>query len=180
MRSSLASVSIIRRDAIVIVLASVATLLANVGLYASSMTSYEEHVRPILKTHCFHCHGEEEIKKAGVDLRLHRLIMAGGKAGAIIVPGGRKGSLMYELVASGEMPEEEGKALSPQEVETIGRWLDEGGNTVSEGYNETIKIVSFAFPGLTMGCAEGHDHRFDPILQQDYYAMRAFIEPALD
>ena len=28
-----------------------------------------------------------------------------------------------------------------------------------------------AFMGLTVGCARCHDHKFDPILQRDYYAM---------
>jgi hypothetical protein len=45
---------------------------------------------------------------------------------------------------------------------------------------ETIKIVSTAFLGLTVGCAQCHDHRYDPISQEDYYRLRALFEPALD
>ena len=43
---------------------------------------------------------------------------------------------------------------------------------------DTLKIVSSAFLGLTVGCAQCHDHRHDPILQTDYYRMRAIFEPA--
>jgi mono/diheme cytochrome c family protein len=33
-----------------------------------------------------------------------------------------------------------------------------------------------AFFGLSMNCARCHDHRFDPITQEDYYRFRAFFE----
>jgi hypothetical protein len=45
---------------------------------------------------------------------------------------------------------------------------------------ETIKIVSSAFLGLTVGCAQCHAHRYDPISHEDYYRFRAVFEPALD
>jgi len=33
------------------------------------------------------------------------------------------------------------------------------------------------FLGLSVGCARCHDHKFDPILQKDYYRLRAFFAP---
>ena len=33
---------------------------------------------------------------------------------------------------------------------------------------------------MTVGCAECPDHRFDPILQKDFYRMRAVLEPGLN
>jgi len=33
------------------------------------------------------------------------------------------------------------------------------------------------FLGLSVGCAHCHDHKFDPILQKDYYRLRAFFAP---
>src|SRR3954469_24463574 len=45
---------------------------------------------------------------------------------------------------------------------------------------ETIKVVSSSLLGLTVGCAQCHDHRYEPIAQRDYYQMRAIFEPALD
>src|SRR5262245_23950753 len=45
---------------------------------------------------------------------------------------------------------------------------------------DTIKIVSSSLLGVTVGCAQCHDHRYDPISQEDYYAIRAVFEPAFD
>jgi hypothetical protein len=45
---------------------------------------------------------------------------------------------------------------------------------------DTLKIVSSSLLGLTVGCAQCHDHRYDPIPQSDYYRLRAVFEPALD
>ncbi len=45
---------------------------------------FERAVRPILKAHCFLCHGEEKEKGGGLDLRLVRLMISGGDSGAAI------------------------------------------------------------------------------------------------
>ncbi|MFO0844611.1 MAG: PSD1 and planctomycete cytochrome C domain-containing protein [Gemmataceae bacterium] len=45
---------------------------------------------------------------------------------------------------------------------------------------DTLKVVGSALLGLTVGCAQCHDHRYDPIPQADYYRLRAVFEPALD
>lgn len=45
---------------------------------------------------------------------------------------------------------------------------------------DTLKIVSSSLLGVSVGCAQCHDHRYDPISQLDYYALRAVFEPAFD
>jgi hypothetical protein len=40
-----------------------------------------------------------------------------------------------------------------------------------------VETVSTAFMGLTVGCAKCHDHKFDPISNRDYYAMKALFDP---
>jgi hypothetical protein len=42
---------------------------------------------------------------------------------------------------------------------------------VSDMVDDQIDTVGKAFLGLTLGCARCHDHKFDPISQQDYYAL---------
>ncbi len=45
---------------------------------------------------------------------------------------------------------------------------------------DTVKIVSASLLGLSVGCAECHNHRYDPIPQSDFYRLRALLEPGLD
>jgi hypothetical protein len=40
-----------------------------------------------------------------------------------------------------------------------------------------VETISTAFMGMTVGCAKCHDHKFDPILQKDFYAMKALFDP---
>lgn len=39
--------------------------------------------------------------------------------------------------------------------------------------DEIVRATSEAFLGITVGCARCHDHKFDPIKQEDYYRMYA-------
>ncbi|TWT75186.1 DUF1553 domain-containing protein [Allorhodopirellula solitaria] len=41
---------------------------------------------------------------------------------------------------------------------------------------DRITAVSTAFMGLTVQCAQCHDHKFDPITQKDFYSLYAFFD----
>jgi hypothetical protein len=41
--------------------------------------------------------------------------------------------------------------------------------------DEQLDTTGKAFLGLTLGCARCHDHKFDPILQSDYYSLAAIL-----
>lgn len=41
--------------------------------------------------------------------------------------------------------------------------------------DDMINTTGTAFLGLTIGCARCHNHKFDPILQSDYYSMQAIF-----
>lgn len=45
--------------------------------------------------------------------------------------------------------------------------------------NELTDISGELFLGLSFGCARCHDHKFDPILQKDYYRLQAFFTPVI-
>lgn len=41
----------------------------------------------------------------------------------------------------------------------------------------TVEHTGKAFLGLTFNCAHCHDHKYDPISQEDYFRLRAYFEP---
>ncbi len=45
--------------------------------------------------------------------------------------------------------------------------------------NEMTDITADVFLGLGFQCARCHDHKFDPILQKDYFRLRAFFEAVI-
>ena len=45
--------------------------------------------------------------------------------------------------------------------------------------DDITDTTGLVFLGLTMGCAQCHDHKFDEILQVDYYKLQAFFTPML-
>ena len=42
---------------------------------------------------------------------------------------------------------------------------------VSDMADDNIDTIGKAFLGLTLGCARCHDHKYDPISTEDYYAL---------
>ncbi len=44
--------------------------------------------------------------------------------------------------------------------------------------NDMTTTVGSVFLGLQIGCAQCHDHKFDPMSQLDFYRLRAFFDPA--
>ena len=48
-----------------------------------------------------------------------------------------------------------------------------------EKRTDMVDTTASVFLGLTVGCARCHDHKFDPIPQQDYYRLQAIFQPAV-
>src|SRR6185295_17632153 len=103
-------------------------LVTSLPVIAAAPPTFEKDIRPILKAHCFDCHGEGEKLKGGLDVRLRRLILKGGDDGPVIVPGKPEKSLLFKLVHSGEMPKRE-KKLTREQVTLIKEWIATGAKT---------------------------------------------------
>jgi hypothetical protein len=59
-----------------------------------------------------------------------------------------------------------------QTIYQVDKWFD--------AQQATVETSMKAIMGLTFGCARCHDHRFDPILQEDYYKLTAVYQAAFD
>ncbi|WP_395745557.1 PSD1 and planctomycete cytochrome C domain-containing protein [Prosthecobacter sp.] len=103
-------------------------LLTTVPSWAAVPVMFEKDVRPILKTHCFQCHGEDGEMKGGLDVRLARFILKGGKDGPVIVPGKVAESHLIDLIKKGEMPKGKTK-LKDQDIATLEAWVAQGAKT---------------------------------------------------
>jgi len=99
--------------------------------------TYEQDVRPILKEHCFHCHGEETTLAGGLDLRLRRMIVLGGESGTAIEPGRHAESLLFQYVETGQMPPQDEMELTSDQVSIIAQWIDAGAPTDGVEPSET-------------------------------------------
>jgi hypothetical protein len=45
--------------------------------------------------------------------------------------------------------------------------------------NDITDVTADVFLGMGMSCARCHDHKFDPILQKDYFRLQAFFAPII-
>ena len=90
---------------------------------------FEKEIRPILKAACFHCHGEDNVRKGDLDLRLVRLMIEGGKSGPALHPEKPDQSLLWKNISTDRMPKGE-KKLSTEQKEKILKWIEQGSKTV--------------------------------------------------
>lgn len=49
------------------------------------------------------------------------------------------------------------------------------GEYLAKSLGDRVRAVGAAWLGLTTGCAECHDHKFDPITAKDFYSLGAFF-----
>jgi hypothetical protein len=86
--------------------------------------SFAQEVMPILELRCWECHSEENTE-LGLRLDSYEGIMQGSDYGTVVEPGDPDGSLLVDMIAAGDMPED-GDPVPPEELEVIKTWIAEG------------------------------------------------------
>ena len=96
---------------------------------------FHKQVEPILVGHCLECHAADQ--KGGLDLRTHATALTGGESGPSLKPGDPETSLLFEYVASEQMPPD--KPLDAEKVAALKKWIADG------AYYPTEPLDPFAF-----------------------------------
>ncbi len=83
-----------------------------------------------------------------------------------------------EQLAGDELPDRSVQTVIATGFLRVGTWNDEPNDPQEYKYErleDLVHCTSSAFLGLTVKCARCHDHKFDPIQQEDYYRMAAMF-----
>jgi hypothetical protein len=83
-----------------------------------------------------------------------------------------------EQLAGDELEHVTDDSLTATAFYRLGVWDDEPDDRRQAEFDDLDDVLSTAgsaFLGLTIGCARCHDHKFDPVGQEDYYGLLAFL-----
>ena len=84
-----------------------------------------------------------------------------------------------EQLAGDELPGDGPDGLIATGFYRLGQWDDEPADRLLagfDGFDDIITTTAQGFLGLTVNCARCHDHKIDPIPQQDYYSFLSFFQ----
>jgi hypothetical protein len=87
---------------------------------------------------------------------------------------GRRANERTQMSATGYRSRKEPRPGDPFALGLLARGTGENPQDLAIN---AVDTVSTAFMGMTVGCAKCHDHFYDPILQKDFYAMKALFDP---
>jgi mono/diheme cytochrome c family protein len=85
---------------------------------------------------------------------------------------------LLEQLAGDELPNPTPEQLIATGYYRLGQWDDEPADPLQARFDELDDILATTgqtMLGLTVNCARCHDHKIDPVPQEDYYRMLAFI-----
>ncbi|MEC9096313.1 MAG: PSD1 and planctomycete cytochrome C domain-containing protein [Planctomycetota bacterium] len=139
-------------------------LVYSVPTAADDGLTFEKHIRPIFRAHCYDCHGAEAEVKGELDLRLVRLMEKGGESGPALVRSKPDESYLLERIVSGEMPPGSHRVPDDQ-IATIRQWIQEGAKTARPE-------PSTIGPGLGVTLEERAYWAFQPIRRPTVPAVK--------
>jgi mono/diheme cytochrome c family protein len=113
-----------------ILIASMLLAVASSSLDADDAkpVTYDDHIAPIFKRHCFQCHGESK-QEAGLNLASFAAAVKGGSGGAVVVAGRSSTSRLLQAITAADPAERmppENDPLPKEQVALIKTWIETG------------------------------------------------------
>jgi hypothetical protein len=91
------------------------------------LLTFQRDILPILKNKCLNCHGDNKRKlKGGLDVSTVKLLEKGGDGGPALNRLQPELSLLWETVATGQMPPSKGNKLTESEKKKLHDWITGG------------------------------------------------------
>lgn len=129
----------------------VSIALPGVSISAQSTTTtidYKTEIKPLLKTHCFACHGSLK-QESTLRLDSGKSIFKGGEIGPAVITGNSADSLLYQVLtkdADIEMPPAgQGRKLKTEEIQLIKLWIEQGAHFPQNDQPEAAPSDHWAF-----------------------------------
>ncbi len=143
---------------------------------------FSERIKPLLKSRCLACHGDDPKKlRGGLDLRSRATALQGGDSGKpALVPGKPEDSLLYLAVTRKDetlvMPPKENDRLSADEVEQVRRWI-----ALGAPWPDRPALPASPPGGITIATSGGRSPEWDQRKYQpeDVWAYRPLQRPAV-
>jgi len=128
-------------------------LLAAAPLLADDIkqVTYDEHIAPIFKRHCFQCHGESK-QEAGLNLAGHNSAIQGGSGGAVLVSGRSSASTLFKAITAEDPAERmppDNDPMPPEQIEMIKKWIETGLRQNAGSDGAPVRKLSFT-PSATI------------------------------
>jgi Protein of unknown function (DUF1553)/Protein of unknown function (DUF1549) len=85
---------------------------------------------------------------------------------------------ILEQLAGDELKHVTAESLTATGYYRLGIWDDEPADPLQarfDEYDDVVSTTAQTFLALTLNCARCHDHKIDPLTQQDYYSMLALV-----
>jgi hypothetical protein len=111
---------------------AIPTLLLQAADPARSGVDFDREVRPILSDNCFACHGpDDNQRQANLRLDTKEGTFADRGGYQVLIPGDAANSRLYQRISHEQEiarmpPPGSERKLTPQQIETIRRWIDQG------------------------------------------------------
>ena len=106
----------------------------------STTRKFHSNVLPILRQHCFRCHGDKQ--KGGLRLNSRQQALKGGDSDSpAVVPGDPEASELITRIRSGDMPPA-GEGLNERQVSVLEQWIREGASWPAPPISEADTVFA--------------------------------------